>query len=342
MKSLALLLPFAALTAPVVAQDVLGIAWSGEVYDIDLATGDASSRGHCGYSRINAMAKAPDGTLFAMSDSDLISIDPATGLAAFVTTTGLTSVRGLAISEASTLYAIESTLAEDLLYTIDVVSGATTFIGATGYLGIQGLTFAGGALFGFEVGSGAGFGDGLITIDPATGAATDVNAAVGGRGTEGQCLFSDATGELYCANTELYSIDAATGMTTLIGGGTFSVRGAEIVGVGPMISVTNLVGGQVATLSVTAAPPFGVAYAGYSLQGGGPSTLVTTLGSFEVDLSAPIRRLSPLSCDRNGQASLSSQIPAAATGVSVWFQALVLDASGSQARVTNSLALVVQ
>ena len=346
MKTLSLLLSLTALSAPAAAQDVVGLGWAGDVYDIDLATGNSSYVGNCGFSRINAMAKAPDGTLYAVSDSDLITIDPVTGLASYVATTNLNSVRGLAFDGSGTLYAAENpvptAIDEDILYTIDVGTGATTLVGATGYFGIQGLSFANGVLYAFEIGNGSGLGDGLITIDPVTAVATDVNPSIGGSGSEGQCLFSDTSGNLYCANAELFSVDTSTGLVTLIGGGAFSVRGAEVLGAGPSISVTDLVAGQTATLSVSSAESFGVVFPAYSLQGAGPTSIATTIGTFDFELTPPIRRIPPLFCDVNGAAATSIPVPPAASGVSVWVHALALDATGATGQLTNALALTVQ
>lgn len=347
MKTLSIFLSVAALATPGVAQDVVGVGWSGDVYEIDLATGNSSVLGYSGYSKLNAMAKAPDGTMYAMSDGDLLSIDPVTGLATYVATTSLNSVRGLAFDSSGTLFAAENPNAtaidEDILYTIDVGTGATNYIGATGFYGIQGMSFSGNVLYAFDIGNGSGFGDGLITIDPATAVATDVNAAVGGSGSEAQCLFSDHSGNLYCANAELFSVDKTTGVVTLIGGGAFSVRGAEVVGVGgPTLSVNNLIAGQTATIAVANAGQNGIVFLGYSIQGPGPTSIGTPWGSFGFELSLPIRRMPPFFADANGDASMTQNIPGGAAGVPVWMHALVVDAGGVAGEMTNSLALTIQ
>lgn len=347
MKALSLFLSVAALATPSVAQDVIGVAWSGDVYEIDLATGSSSVLGYSGYSKLNAMAKAPDGTMYAMSDGDLLSIDPVTGLATYVATTSLNSVRGLAFDSAGTLFAAENPNAtaidEDILYTIDVGTGATNYIGATGFFGIQGMSFAGNVLYAFDIGNGSGIGAGLITIDPATAVSTDVNPGVGGAGSQAQCLFSDGAGNLYCAASELFSVDKATGVVTVIGGGGFSVRGAEVVGVsGPSLTVSNLTAGQTATISVANAGSNGIVFLGYSIQGPGPSTIGTPWGSFDFAMSLPIRRMPAFFANANGDASMTQNIPAGAAGIPVWMQALVVDAGGVAGQLTNSLALTIQ
>ena len=347
MNTISLFLSVAALATPSVAQDVIGVGWSGEVYEIDLATGSSSVLGSSGYSKLNAMAKSPDGTMYAMSDGELLSIDPVTGLASFVASTTLNSVRGLAFDSAGTLYAAENPNAtaidEDILYTIDVGTGATTYIGATGFFGIQGMSFSGNVLYAFDIGNGSGFGDGLITIDPATAVATDVNSAVGGSGSEAQCLFTDNAGNLFCAAGELFSVNKTTGVITLIGGGGFSVRGAEVVGTaGPILSVNNLTAGQTATIAVSNAGQFGIVFAGYSLQGAGPTTIGTPWGSFDFALTLPVRRMPPFFADANGDASMTQFVPAGGAGLPVWMHALVLNSNGTAAELTNSLALTIQ
>jgi hypothetical protein len=347
MKTLSFFLSVAALATPSLAQDVIGVGWSGEVYEIDLATGNSSVLGNSGYSKLNAMAKASDGTMYAMSDSDLLTIDPVTGLATYIATTSLNSVRGLAFDSAGTLYAAENPNAtaidEDILYTIDVGTGATNYIGATGFFGIQGMSFSGNVLYAFDIGNGAGIGDGLITIDPATAVSTDVNPGVGGSGSDSQCLFSDNSGNLYCANSRLFSVDKTTGVVSLIGGGAFSVRGAEVVGAsGPSLTVSNLTAGQTATISVAGAGASGIAFVGYSLQGAGPSTIGTPWGSFDFALSLPIQRLPPLFADANGDASMTQNVPAGAAGIPVWMHALVIDSGGVAGELTNNLALTIQ
>lgn len=329
------------------AQDVLGIGWTGEAYKIDLATGNAISLGSSGASRFNAMAKAADGTMYAMADADLYTIDASTGAATYVATTSLSSVRGLAFDASGTLYAAENfpstSIAEDILYTVDVNTGATSLIGATGVFGIQGMCFSGGTLYAWEIGNGSGTGMGLVTIDTATAVTTDVNPAVNGTGSEGQCLFADASGQIYCASSSLYKVDSTTGATSLVGGGGFSVRGAEIIGAsGPSLSVSNLAAGSTATVSVSAAGPNAVIFAAYSLNGGGPTSVGTPWGTFSFDLTAPYRRLPTMFANGAGNASQTQNVPGNTTGTPVWVHALVVDQSGTSAETTNSLALTIQ
>ena len=106
---------------------------------------------------------------------------------------------------------------------------------------------------------------------------------------------------------------------------------------GPQISVTNVVAGQAATVSVTGATSNGMVGVGYSLAGPGPSTVnAGGCGSLSVCLSQPIRVLGVFPAVGTTM-STSVLVPAGATGVSVWFQGLDM----ASCTLTNCLALVV-
>jgi hypothetical protein len=217
---------------------MLGVTWSGLVYKLDPATGSGVLLGASGYSSINAMAADCGGNVYSASGSSLIRIDPNTGVGSLALALPLSSVRGLAYNPADgLLYAIEngggptSVSVPDNLYKIDLVAGTTTLVGNTGFNGIQGLSFAGGLLYAWETGSGNGVGFGLLEVDPATGAAVDVNPAIGGFAATDQFLASDPAGQLYTGRDALYKVDVATGATTPIGGGGYAdLRGADSLG----------------------------------------------------------------------------------------------------------------
>lgn len=234
MRTLTTLVTALACAAPSAAQDMVAVSWSGDSTAIDSATGAGTSLGFSGFSSVNSMAKDPGtGKLYANSNNLIIEIDPLTGLGSLVATTSLSNfgIRGMAFL-GSTLYAVVDG-GPDALYTIDLSTGSTTFIGSTGFFGMQGLTEAGGVLYGWEIGTGSGFGVGLVTINPATGAATDVDVNNGGSGFEVQTLCSDSVGNLWGASDALYTVDKVTGLTSLVGSGGYSdVRGIEFAGGG--------------------------------------------------------------------------------------------------------------
>jgi len=70
-----------------------------------------------------------------------VTIDPTTGAATSVGSTGLRNPTGLAFDPTSgTLFGVDNTTGE--LVTIDPTTGAATVVGATGFRNIQGLAFA--------------------------------------------------------------------------------------------------------------------------------------------------------------------------------------------------------
>lgn len=101
----------------------------------------------------------------------------------------------------------------------------------------------------------------------------------------------------------------------------------------PLLSISGLVGGGIATIDVGNATPGGSVLLGYSLAGAGPTN--TPFGP--VDLSPPISQLPSLTADPSGMASLSTGVPGRATGFTLYMQGVDL----SSGLLTNSLAEVV-
>src|SRR5438093_1522828 len=76
------------------------------------------------------------------------------------------------------------TLPDDL-YVIDLANETTTRIGSMGFLGVQGLDYSpSGLLYAWDV------SEGLLIVNPITGAATDVNSSVGGTGAIQSIVFA--------------------------------------------------------------------------------------------------------------------------------------------------------
>ena len=114
----------------------------------------------------------------------------------------------------------------------------------------------------------------------------------------------------------------------------FTVTGT----VGPVLAVTNLVAGQVATATVTQATPGGLVYFAYSLAGGGPTAVpVGPCGTVVADLSPPVLALPPVFADPSGTADVQALAPAGTAGRSVWLQAFDLPACAP----SNGLAEVI-
>ena len=236
------------LTAPVAGHGALvGIGFGGSVYSIDETTGTGSLLGSSGFGTTNSMARNSAGTLYSATSASLITINPGTGagtLAPALSGFGAEglSIRGLAFSSADVLYAINNggspgdVATNDLLYTINASTGVMTLIGTMAFAGVQALAFSSGStLYGFDLRGG-----GLITIDPLTAAATDVNLAIGADNDIQTIAFSPG-GTLYGGRDNLFTINLTTGASTLVGGGsggTFAdVRGMEFRAVAAPVPV---------------------------------------------------------------------------------------------------------
>ncbi|MCP4091831.1 MAG: hypothetical protein GY747_00135 [Planctomycetes bacterium] len=101
----------------------------------------------------------------------------------------------------------------------------------------------------------------------------------------------------------------------------------------PLLSISGLVGGGIATINVSNATAGGAVLLGYSLSGAGPT--MTPYGP--VDMSPPISLLPSLTADPSGLASMSTGVPGRATGFTLYMQGVDL-ASGL---LTSSLAETV-
>lgn len=108
---------------------------------------------------------------------------------------------------------------------------------------------------------------------------------------------------------------------------------------GPQLILSNLVGGQTAIIEVVGAAPNATCLVGWS-KSGGPTSLITPWGTFQVDLGLPINQLAPLTADANGYANAAQSVPVAATGLTIYAHALTVDAGGN-GELTNSLVEIV-
>jgi hypothetical protein len=186
-------------------------SWDGTMETIDSITGRATTRAVVP-NEINASAIAPDGTIYISWDRTRLSrVDPGTGTVTAVGVHGL-DIRGLSFV-GNTLYAIHHVDAQnDRLYTINTTTAAPTLIGNTNHTGLQSLaTRADGFLVSWDTSLA-----GMVTVNAATGATTDVNPSVGSApGIQGMDI--DAYGVLWGVNRgHLYRIDLATGRAKLV------------------------------------------------------------------------------------------------------------------------------
>jgi hypothetical protein len=222
------------LAANAVHGTILGIQNNASVYTINEATGAATLLQNNPAFAANAMTRTSTGVYYVaggLGNGGLNTVNPVTGqVTAGPQITPNDDVRGLAASPADVIYA---TIASGggsnaSLYTINAATGATTLIGAVGVM--QALTFSSaGTLYGWSNVVG------LVTIDPATAAVTDVNPSVGSADNIQTLAFSSG-GVLYAGGqTNLYTVDVATGVLTLVGSlaPVTDLRGMEFLAAAP-------------------------------------------------------------------------------------------------------------
>lgn len=115
---------------------------------------------------IFAIKYRPDGVLFGASNTDLYTIDPATGLATHIGVLGVptSSYYDLAFDPSGNLFFTESA---GSLYSVNTQTGAATVVGPIGFA-VVGAEFGDGELYGFTTGSQ------VIKINTTTGAGTVV------------------------------------------------------------------------------------------------------------------------------------------------------------------------
>lgn len=169
-------------------------------------------------------------------------------------------------------------------------------------------------------------------------------------------LFRDAFGTV--APITNYTIDSFSAGVTNTGGITTGFNddecwanfaGMSVAGPGDWIrmkvdfggltlSVTNAIAGANATINVDGTTNNGFVGLAYSLAGPGPTNTFTgPCGFMMVDLSAPIRVIGTFSAIGTNL-NMNLSIPAGASGLSVWMQALDFGACA----LSNGVALTIQ
>lgn len=106
----------------------------------------------------------------------------------------------------------------------------------------------------------------------------------------------------------------------------------------PVLTITNLVAGSQATMTVDAATPFGPVGFAYSLAGPGPSTVPAgPCGLITTSLSLPITLLPQVNADAAGKAILRLNVPPSVAGLPAWVQSLDL----ASCRLSNGASMVI-
>jgi DNA-binding beta-propeller fold protein YncE len=191
---------------------------SQSLYRIDAATGVATAVGNTGLSEINGIAwSEATQTLFAYTtDADLYRLNPATGAASLIAARSEIVPEGdIALGTGGAYVSFGADLAR-----LNLATGALEIVGPFGDAAndVSGLAFdAAGALYGYS--KNGLLGDTLLSIDPATGAASE-RGLLGIESTKavGGLAFDPDNGGLYLTDHEaLFLVDPATGNATPIG-----------------------------------------------------------------------------------------------------------------------------
>ncbi len=214
------------------AATLLGVGWNlCPVGTIDTDTGAWTFLGNAGFDGCNSLARNAAGVFYTVGDPGvgqaLVTIDPGTGAGTQVALLNPElNVRALAFSPSGVLYAVGDAGPSDELWTIDTATGNGTLVGGMGFDAVQAMAFdfLDGTLYATDNNLG------LLTVDPATGTATDVNGSVGGNG-DVQTITVLPSGEIFGIRNDLFTIDPVTGVYTLVAtGGYPDLRGADFFG----------------------------------------------------------------------------------------------------------------
>ena len=211
--------------------EFIGVNWSGDVFSLD-ATGSGFLVGPSAFTNLNSLAQDSTGKLVTINDAisgtpRIIEIDPMTGAGTIFHIPFLNDVRALAFSpgDDDILYAADGSGGVRDLYALDLSvpfgdSSIKTLIGRLNFGDIQGMVFGSdGVLYGW------GTSQGLVTIDPKTALAVDINDEFDGSSAI-QTLAFTPDGTLYGVGDELFTIDLMTGERNLVGSDGFTdVRG---------------------------------------------------------------------------------------------------------------------
>lgn len=218
----------ASLRAQTFPQDLIAVTFTGNAVTVHSRTGLGQILGTTGHTGHNSMARHGN-ALYTVEQVGtgpsaqrfLDVVDDVTGVATR-TVAIARDLRGLAPGNSTTLLAIAENGNNDELVRVSVATGAIAVIGSTGFGAVQGLTVRNGQVFAWDLVFG------LIRIDPATGAGTDVDPAVGTNGAGIQFLATMSDGRVIGGQNSIFELDLATGVPTLRGSGAYNdLRGAE-------------------------------------------------------------------------------------------------------------------
>jgi hypothetical protein len=215
----------ACLTAvTALSQDMIAVGYARYVYALDSSTGvcDLIGIGMLGQA---GLARDGAGTIWTTGQTNsaggptyyLVRVEPSNGQVTpmFVTQ----GFRSLASAPGNSLFGLVNGTPADLLASIDTTTGQSTTVGSTGLTNLVALVVHQGQLYAWDTIVG------LVTVDPLTGLATDVNPAAGGSDVTWLSVREDGT--LIGGGALLFTIDPATGVTTYV----VTTNGINITGV---------------------------------------------------------------------------------------------------------------
>ncbi len=337
------------LPTPVPAQEILGIDFLiGDVYKINPKTGQTTRIGTTGLNQNlwHSMARDSQGRIFSAYGYwsvpyAIYEINPSTGQATFVSQTALKGISGLAFGPGDVLFAVNDRAAPvsygpDDLHTIDLATGSDALIGPTNLVSMGSLVYGQGSLWGYD-------GDlGLVNLDSATGAATDVNPSfVGPRDfNESYCFSDDAV--LYEVDAGLWVQDTLTGVPTFVGPlNYFGILGGIEYLPGPtspfVLGTLGETGGPMGA-QVWGATPNGSVVLLYALGAAG-ATLVPSgqpCAGTLLNLNSTVAAATILHADSQGHALVGPAFAPAAVAGSARLQALDITTCA-----TSNLAQVI-
>jgi hypothetical protein len=203
---------------------MLTLGWdSGGYYSVNPADASTTLLGTSTLLSSTGLAwDSSTGTLFGMdydnSPASLYVLDPDNGAATIVGSMGLDEPTGLDVQPGTGSLFITYDDPEgggSILATVSKSTAAVTDIAPT--LDAQAAVRIGALAFHPTTGVlyGMGYDDSFYLVDPATGALTLIDSDLGLGGAVG--LTFDCTGTLYSAESNLYTIDPATGTVTDLG-----------------------------------------------------------------------------------------------------------------------------
>lgn len=147
------------------------------LYSVDAATATMTEIGPIGDPSVVGLAFDPAGALFGSTeDGNLLTVDPATGATTVVGAfgPGLVSDGDIAFSQTGQLWGSLLQGGTSVIATLDPTTGVATVLGPSGRPHIWALTAMGEMLYGFA--TNRNDINSLISIDTASGAATDIRS----------------------------------------------------------------------------------------------------------------------------------------------------------------------